>query len=1005
MLRAMRRLLAVLLPLVVVVAGGAFAIAQLDKTSGRIGPDTKIQPTGRKLDPAGRTTGRLGNLPVGGSLTTNGRYLWTLSGGRGNNDIRIVAVDPPSKCRKGRRGTACRNARLKKVARVVQTLPMPGLSGGIVMHRDNRTAYVSGVQESKHKDQAVPDSVPGQKGDVIHVFRYDGRTGQATRDGVIAVPPPSGAPVPQNFPPKTSGTTSWPQDLALSRDGGTLLVALNLADHAAVVDTKTKAVRYVKTGTYPRGAAITHDGKRGLVSNEADGTVSVIDLETAKVVKTIRVGPNLSHPQAIATDPKSERAYVAVTHQDLIAVLNTEKLEVERTISVSLPQGLGTAPVGLSLTRDGRRLLVSNSGEDAVAVVAIPQEGSDFTVAGGARASRLTARAETVLAHEGRRGLDQAESEDEEAAEKLGEEAEEKAEAALAKKPVRARPKDFSVIGRIPTGSYPVGAWATPGSKHLVWLSAKGLGVGPNPRGPSPLSKDDSDDAQGQYQYLPREVFGNAGILRFPSDARTERYTPRAARALRPTNAVEAPPGSPIAGNGPSQKIKHVFYVVRENRTYDQVLGDDERGDGDPKLTLFGPDVTPNAHALAKRFPLLDHVFANSEASIDGHFWTSAAAVSDYVTRAWHQNYGGRGRPYDFGVYSVTWPAAGFLFDRAEAQGIDWFNFGEAVAGTVPLPDKNRGDAETDQVTRKFAKSDLGQNGCFPNDASSGGIDEVYAAAGQDVEVFDSSLPAGARPGAMSRFECFRNRFNGWLATNSVPQFVYATFANDHTAGTRPGRRTPKAMVAENDYALGQIVDLISKSPIWKESAILVIEDDSQNGADHVDAHRIPAFVISPYAKEGAVVHTRYDFLSFIRTLEVITGMKPLNLFDTLAVPLYDAFNPDPSNDKPYDVIKPKQAIDERNPATAPNAQLSEELAIGRTDQTPQRILDRIVWQSVHGAGSEPPPPGPNASELDNEAARQLGLDPATGKRTGPAKEREDDDEEEEAEAEEEEGE
>ncbi len=525
----------------------------------------------------------------------------------------------------------------------------------------------------------------------------------------------------------------------------------------------------------------------------------------------------------------------------------------------------------------------------------------------------------------------------------------------------------------MPIGSYPVYAGATRKSRKLVWVAAKGLGTGPNDASTSktPIPVDPGSatgyapEAQ-RFRYLPNIVRGMSGVTTFPNERRLRKLTPRASRQLRPTNTQTAPPGSPIAGPGPSEKIKHVFYIVRENRTYDQIFGDDPRGDGDPKLTLFGEAITPNAHALARRFPLLDHVYANSEASIDGHFWASAAAVSDYVTKNWHQNYAGRKRPYDFGVYSVTWPSQRFLFDRAEKQGISWYNFGEAVAGTVPLTDRNRGREETEEVAAKFAKSDLGQNGCYPNDASSGGIDEVLSAGpGPDVEVYDSSLPQGAPPNALSRFDCLRTRFNLWDAQGDVPAFTYISLPNDHTAGTTPGRRTPNAMIAENDWALGQTVELISNSSVWKNSLILVIEDDSQDGADHVDAHRIPAFAISPYAERGKVVHTRYDFLSIIRTLELAVGMEPLNLFDAVAVPMYDVFTADPENIEPYTAIRPDVNLTERNTAASPEARFSASLPLGFTDRTPQRYLDRILWKYVHGADSEPPPSGPNASGLD----------------------------------------
>jgi YVTN family beta-propeller protein len=912
-----RLILAVLI--VAVLGASGFAAAQTGLLEGRIGPESKIQPSGRKLDPAGKTTTRLGNLSAGGAPTPDGRFLWTLAAGRGHNDIRIVQTQSIGHCRKGHRGRKCRKRRALRVGRTVQTIPMPGLSGGMAISADGTRAYVAGLPESDHKDQKVDANVPGREGDVIHVFKLDRRSGVATRDGAIPVPPPDSAPVPQNFPPKTSGKQSWPRDVAVSPDGKTLLAALNLGDGAAVIDVASRKVRTLATGHYPYGAAILPDGRTGLVTSETDGTVSVIDLAGARKVKDIQVGPHLSHPEGIAVDPQGRRAYVAVAHQDVVAVLDLRTMTVERTLSVERPEGIGTEPTAVSVTPDGSHLLVSDSGEDAIAVFALP---------GGASARRASL-ADRLVRSEAKAGGVRAS---------------------------RTAP-DFALLGRIPVSSYPTGAWGTAGNR-LLWLSAKGLGTGPNPTQTNPTDPRNTDDTQQRFAYLPTLVRGQAGILSFPSDARLQAYSARADRALRPSNAEAPPAGSPIAAG--AGKIDHVFYVVRENRTYDQIFGDDPRGDSDPKLSIFGRDLTPNAHALADRFGLLDHVFANSEASIDGHFWTSAGAVSDYVVKNWHQNYAGRKRPYDFGVYAVTWPAKRFLFDQAENQGVSYFNYGEAVAGVVPLTDKDRTQEETDQVSRKFAKSDLGiAPGCYPNDASIG-KDAITG-----VEVFDSSTPAGAPPTATSRIDCFRRRFAQQVATSSVPAFNYLVLSNDHTEGTTPGRRTPQAMIADNDFALGQLVDTISHSPVWGRSLIMVVEDDSQDGADHVDAHRIPALAISPYSKRAAVVHTRYDFLSFIRTLELGTGMKTLNLFDALATPLYDAFSPDAGNAEPYAAVAPKQDRLARNTAASPAARQSARLNLSTPDRVPQRTLDSILWRAVHGHGAAPPPPGPNASGRD----------------------------------------
>lgn len=905
----MRRHLVLPVLLIAVLAGSAVALAWTPWNE--VGPSSGLLGNGRLLHPAGAQV-RLGNFPTGAALTPDGRFYWTVSTGRGLNDIRIVSV----------RGE-----------RVVQTVPIPGGSGGVAMDPARRLAYVSGVSDSGHGDQQRP-GLPGREGDVVHVFAYE-RDGTARETGTIPVPPPAGAPVPQNFPPGGAPKVAWPDRLAIAPDGQSLLVPLNLADAAAVVDVATKQVRYVDTGHYPYGAAILRDGHTGLVSNEAAGTVSVVDLRTATKVKDIQVGANLSHPESITLDPVADRAYVTIANSDQVAVLDTARLEVERTLSVERAAGLGTAPVAAAVTPDGRRLMVAESGGDELAVFSLPGRGA-------ARAAATNAPERKT---EGTLGA---------------------ADLARAREHARG-PQPYDLVGRIPTADYAADVAVTPARfrcarrpwrrcSKLVYLSAKGRGVGPNPNGPNPEAPDDNDNQIGQRQYLPLLVTGQAGILDLPGDRRVRRLTPVASRQIRPSNAQSPPPGTPLRAGGP---IKHVFYIVRENRTYDQVLGDLPRGDGDPKLTVFGKQVTPNLHALAERFGTLDHVFANSEASIDGHFWASAGNVSDYVHKAWFQNYADRKRPYDFGVYGVSWPGSGFLFDQAERQGIPYFNYGEAVAGAVPIfPDKDvpTGTPAHKLEEAKFARSDLGAPfGCFPNDAYIG----RNSISGNPV--WDTALPPGAEPKAESRFACFKTKLEAQIAAGTVPAFNYLTLTSDHTLGTTPGARTPRAMVADNDDALGRIVDLISHSSLWGSSAIFVIEDDSQDGADHVDAHRIPAAVISPYTRPGRVTHTRYDFLSMIRSMELILGMKPLSLWDSQATPLYDVFGPKAKNAAPYDARAPGVDLLERNTAASPNAALSRSLNLERTDRTPQHVLDRILWQAAHGRRAAPPPPGPNA--------------------------------------------
>jgi Phosphoesterase family len=337
------------------------------------------------------------------------------------------------------------------------------------------------------------------------------------------------------------------------------------------------------------------------------------------------------------------------------------------------------------------------------------------------------------------------------------------------------------------------------------------------------------------------------------------------------------------------------------------------------------------------------------------------------VTKNWHQNYAGRNRPYDFGSYEVSAPPKGYIFQRMLKSGVSFYNYGEALAGISPFPDKDRTPDQTAENAQvlNLARTDVQVfGGCYDSDVS---IFDTPAIGPKTGNVYDSTLPPGAQPGDHSRSDCFNTRFQAQLATNSVPTFNYLVLPLDHTEGLAPGKRTPDADIADNDWGLGQIVDVISHSSIWNSSLILVVEDDSQNGADHVDAHRIPALVISPFTQQGAVVHNRYDQLSFLRTLEIVSGLPSVNLGEALAVPLYDAVTPNPDNSAPYSAIMPSVNMTAVNPATAQNIAASKGQPLNATDQVPQQVLDAMLWHYRHGFGSKPPPPGPNASPQDSK--------------------------------------
>jgi len=890
--------------LVAVVAGFSSGSTQATPHTHTPDPATGFLLNGRQLTPQGAQVA-LGNFPTGGAVTADGRFLWTVSAGFGSNDIRIVDT-----ARK----------------RVRQIIPLPGASGGIALDSPHRLAYVSGITVSRWWPSQK--NLPGAEGNVILVYSWKATSGKARFLRVIPVPPQPGAPIVQAFALQRSNEPSgspnaWPQKLAVSPDGSRLLVPLNLADSAAVIDLNdSDQVRYVLmgSGSYPFGAAVLPDGRTGLVSNEASGTLSVVDLQSGVKLRDITVGPPLSHPQGIVVDRAGARAYVALSALDEVVVVDLRRWRVERTISVGRRAGLGTMPVALALSPKGARLFVAESGADEIAVIRLP--------------SRQT------------------------------------------------RPAlNWTLAGRIPVADDPqvVATAAARGNRaaQLVYVAARGVGVGPNPSGPDPADPNDpifwafnvtiaptTDifSSGSGVTYLAAMVNGRAGLMSLPSNAKVKRLTPAALRQIHPVGAQRAPAGTPLRANGP---IKHVFFVVRENRSYDQLLGDLGRGNSDRHLVVFGKNVTPNLHALVTRFPLLDSVFANSEASVQGHFWTVAASVPDYVDRNWVQQYAGRGRPNDFGVFAVTFPGNGFLFNQAERQHISYFNYGEGIAADQPdQPDRSRSAALRQEEQRVAKHSDLGPDitpgGTYPSDLTIGSI----GTAPNPGEIFDSSLsslPAAAPAGSYSHIDSFRTGFAGQLAAGTVPTFNYICLTSDHTRGTQPGFPVPSAMVADSDQALGQLVDTISHSRIWSTSVIFVVEDDSQDGADHVNAHRIPVAVISPYARKGAVIHRRYDLVSVVRSMELIMGMKALSLNDALASPMYAAFTSRPLNSAPVDAIPANIDLLTRNTPAAPWAALSSRLPLAEVDAVPQWQLDAILWKSVYGVNSTPPPPGPDA--------------------------------------------
>ncbi len=756
------------------------------------------------------------------------------------------------------------------------------------------------------------------QGDAVHVFRIDG-TGHAVETDPILLP-------------ATSGGTA-------QQEG---------ANPASLIFTPPGPGPSSGLG-WPIGLAVTPDGQTMAVAlNQAD-QVALVDLRT-RTSRLVKVG---RYPYGVATDGRT--AWVSNEYDGTVSAIDLASGSLTHTTGVG---GRNAHPEGMVLS--GRDLYVAVTNRDQVVRLSTTTGVVTATWNVGRPAGIGTAP--VALAVGGGRLY----------AADAGEDA-----LAVLELPTGR------LLGRVPTAAYPTGI-AVSRSGRLVWTAAKGLGAGPNPDYGQHFA---NSEAAPYGSYVPDMLLGRVGVLPVPTRAQLAQYTRQADAQVRPGDLTRAPKDTVV---GPGSPISHVFYVVRENRTYDQVFGREPRGDGDPSLELFGDNgtvgpsggITPNAHALARRFPLLDHLYGDSEVSIDGHLITSGAYATDFDQRTLHANYSGRGRTANLGQSPVTLPPKDFLFDQAVRQGVSFKNYGEYNAGNLPAG--NDGRPTYPQSAAGFVPGYPLFFGCDGVGTSPNGVDNAAV-----CHTDSGTVGSGAKM-ATSRFDFYQSQFRTQLATGTVPALTYLTLPNDHTNGVRQHYPTPSALVADNDLALGQLVQLISHSSIWRSSAIVVVEDDAQDGADHVDAHRMPAFVISPWTKTGAVVHTRYDQLSAIRTIELVLGLRPLSLGDALAEPMYDAFRPASATAdlRPYTAVQPTHSLTELNTATATG--LEGQLPYAQRDLVPQSLFDAALWHSVYGARSVAPPPGPGASLAERERAVgaehawRHGLDPAQWLRAHP---------------------
>lgn len=654
-------------------------------------------------------------------------------------------------------------------------------------------------------------------------------------------------------------------------------------DAIQVVDTQTGAVQPLplEKGSWPvaitrffthaSGATVPMDVSTDDRNSATGGTIEIMHAITGgpPSPRSVVVG---SHPAVAIGSRDAKSIYVALRGQTSVAVVDTAAGRVVKNIAV------GKHPCDLALSPDGMKLYVAVCDDDAVAIIDTKTTARIATIPVGMSTVRVHgygANPNALLLY----GNDLFVS--------LG------GENAI------ARIRNGRVIGYIPAGWYPTGL-AIGGDGTLYVSNGKGETAPPNP----------------QFNIRKRSTGGYVGsitvgsVRAIPRSAydRIHAMTAQAVSDLAPLWAPRPPARTVLRAHGP---ISHVIYIIKENRSYDQVLGDIKGGNGDPSLVNFGQEVTPNQHALARRFGLMDNAYADAQVSANGHNWTDAATVSDYVERTWPPNYGDRRAGFDSqnGIGAPV-PHSGYLWDDAKRAGITYRDYGEdmTLAAGPPI-------STTDHP------------------ALQGHYDPAYV--GWNLKYSDQD-----------RFNEWRREFNTFVAQKNLPQLEFVYFPNDHTSGTAPNAPTPEAYVATNDWVVGQLVDAVSHSPYWRSTAIFVLEDDAQNGPDHVSDQRSTFYIASPYAR-GGVDHAHYSTVSFVRTIELLLGLSPLSVADTTAQPLYKLFALTPVNAAPYNAIKPNIDMTEVNKRAAYGSAISAHLDWSKPDAVDPRVLNDILEHAV----------------------------------------------------------
>ncbi len=704
----------------------------------------------------------------------------------------------------------------------------------------------------------------GGGADLLHAYKLAGTQLIRTSPPEPAAKPNAKGTEPKHFRSGVVFDAKRERIYSLDVDTGTLSYRASNADR----DEKSAVV-----ARKPYDVAIAGRSRRLYISDWADKTVVVIDPDELRVAARITVG---EHPNQIAVHPKDERIFVACASSNTVAVIDTLRGVVTETISTTLfplaPEG--STPDALAVSPDGATLYVANADNNCVAVIDV-------------------------------------------------------------KTPNRSQVKGF-----IPTGWYPTSVAVTPDGKTLLVGVGKGNRTKPNPPSAESVKtiterlekeKIELSDVKRRellkFPYIGTTLSGALSIVPIPDDAALAKYTETVYKNCPYSDKLltDAPYPTKTAiptKVGDASPIKHVIYIIKENRTYDQVFGDIKKGNGDPSLVMFGETITPNHHKLANEYVLLDNLYCNGHVSADGHPWSTMAYGTDYIARNWALTYSGRAGVEDDDDDDLEEAPSGYLWDLCARAGLTYRSYGEygkrvsTADGSTKM--EGRVPGLVGHVSPEFG---VGTN------------------ANRDT----------------AKVDVFLREFAAYEKNGDLPKFIVMSLGEDHTSGTSPNAFTPQACVASNDLALGRLVEAVSKSKYWAETAIFVIEDDAQNGPDHVDAHRTVGLVISPYTKRGVLDGTQYTTVSMIRTMELILGLPPLSQYDAAATPMFACFN-DKADTKGYVHEPARIDLNVKNTALAYGAERSSKMDFSEYDKIDDFELNEILWVAIKGKDAPMPP-------------------------------------------------